>query len=677
MLKRITLYILFILLIPYNLAGQYYNTGQDPASLKWEKLSTLHFNFIYPKSYSSQALKTAYIFEESYKLIKGRYMGKELRKFPVIIHNHTIESNGYVSWAPRRMELYPFPGQTGIPLAHTEQLALHELVHVTQMQGLREGMSWPLEALFGEQYPGALSIFTPFWFLEGDAVMSETVYSLSGRGRQASFEKGLRALLLEKDRPYSYDKMISGSYKDYSPDHYRFGYQMVAYANSRIDTSLFSSAVNFTANRPWLLNPFNFSFRKDAGLTKKKLYNQTMSFLQTEWRAADSILKLSDFSYLSPDSHKEYTNYYSPVMAGNDSVIALKTSYSQAPSFVMLAGKNRSEKKILSPGIIWPYYFTYKNGIIVWSEHYPDPRWSNREYSVIKCYNIHTKELKQITKQSRLFSPAISNDGKYIVASESSPEYKNSIVIIDRQSGEELERYRTPGNELAVYPHWDNKDNRIVFISFSDNGEGIMELNRRSKGYRTLIPEGRNDLQSLNIRNDSLFYISSYSGIDNIFLRLPNGDIKQLSSSRFGTSFLSIHNDNILFSDYSSKGERAAMLRLSSLEGSSTEVQQKELLFAADLVSKPIKPYNQEALRGFEYTTVAYKKWKHLFNIHSWMPFYADVNNISFDNLAVRPGLTLMSQNHLSTLSSSLGYEYTGGEHLLHSSLQEKSNFLK
>ncbi len=48
MLKRTILYILLFLLVPIKLVGQYYNTGQDPASLKWELLSTDHFNFIYP-----------------------------------------------------------------------------------------------------------------------------------------------------------------------------------------------------------------------------------------------------------------------------------------------------------------------------------------------------------------------------------------------------------------------------------------------------------------------------------------------------------------------------------------------------------------------------------------------------------------------------------------------------
>ncbi len=41
------------------------------------------------------------------------------------------------------------------------------------------------------------------------------------------------------------------------------------------------------------------------------------------------------------------------------------------------------------------------------------------------------------------------------------------------------------------------------------------------------------------------------------------------------------------------------------------------------------------------------------------MPFYADLQEIRSDPASIRPGITLLTQNHLSTLISTLGYEYT------------------
>jgi hypothetical protein len=63
---------------------------------------------------------------------------------------------------------------------------------------------------------------------------------------------------------------------------------------------------------------------------------------------------------------------------------------------------------------------------------------------------------------------------------------------------------------------------------------------------------------------------------------------------------------------------------------------------------------------------VPYRKWQHLFRFHSWMPFYADIEAIQDDPLSIKPGFTLMSQNSLSTLVSSFGYEYSDSRHKLH-----------
>lgn len=60
-----------------------------------------------------------------------------------------------------------------------------------------------------------------------------------------------------------------------------------------------------------------------------------------------------------------------------------------------------------------------------------------------------------------------------------------------------------------------------------------------------------------------------------------------------------------------------------------------------------------------EYTPVQYRKFQHPFRFHSWMPFYADIQEVSSDPTAIRPGVTILSQNTLSTLISSIGYEYS------------------
>ncbi|MCK7535208.1 MAG: hypothetical protein MZV63_31595 [Marinilabiliales bacterium] len=67
-----------------------------------------------------------------------------------------MQSNGYVSWAPRRMELYPLPGQDNLPMWPAEQLAVHEAAHVLQLSSLnRTGLARALWYLLGEQSVGS------------------------------------------------------------------------------------------------------------------------------------------------------------------------------------------------------------------------------------------------------------------------------------------------------------------------------------------------------------------------------------------------------------------------------------------------------------------------------------------------------------------------------------------
>ena len=71
-----------------------------------------------------------------------------------------------------------------------------------------------------------------------------------------------------------------------------------------------------------------------------------------------------------------------------------------------------------------------------------------------------------------------------------------------------------------------------------------------------------------------------------------------------------------------------------------------------------------------DYIPRPYRKWLHLFGIHSWMPLYADIEAIQSDPASIRPGFTLMSQNQLSTMIATAGYEYSKDKrHLLHTRL--------
>lgn len=651
------------------LTGQYYDTGQDPASLKWLQIKTNRFRVIYPESYGSEGILFAKSLDDAYTGLSGIIPEKKFR-IPVVIHNYSTKSNGYVAWAPRRMEIYPAPEQNAIPLDFKKQLAIHELTHVFQLVSLNQGFSKVMSLLLGEQFTGFTGLLLPLWYFEGEAVFAESVLTESGRGRTPSFQKEFKAIALDRKRLYKYDMIVNGSFKKYVPDHYQSGYQMVTYALAKEGKDIWNNTLDFTARNPYLLNPVNISLSRDAGLSKKRLYKESFDTLKTIWGRELSEKKIISYDAVNPDKKGEYVNYHSPVSAGKDTIIAVKTSMEETPSFVLINPEERTEKRIHYPGPMYPYIISHAGGRIVWVENQPDPRWENRNYSVIKILDIKTGSTRRLSARSRYFAASLSPDGAVIAAVENSVENRNSLLLIDAESGAIITSSESPQNAALQRPQWEQGGSGITVISLTEEGEGILSYSVKEHTWRTLIENGNDDLQSSLLRNDSLFYISSHSGTDNVYLKAPGkGDIL-ITQSKYGINDLSPDENRLLFSNYSSAGYDICFTRLNEISEIPDNVDESPS-FLINRFEKRTASAVVKDLSG--YTPVPFRKHRHLFRFHSWMPFYADIEEIRDDPASVRPGITLLSQNHLSTLTTAIGYEYTDNkEHLFHSKITWK-----
>ncbi|MFN8242137.1 MAG: hypothetical protein U0X39_15460 [Bacteroidales bacterium] len=644
--------------------GQYYDTGEDPASLRWKQIRTGRFRVIFPESYTREAIHFTGELEAAADKL-GRLFTVKKINIPVIIHNYTTFSNGYVAWAPRRMELYPTPEQGSIPLDNSRQLALHELGHVMQMYALQTGFTKTLSVVFGEHVAGAAAALLPLWYMEGDAVFSETVLSNSGRGRVPSFQKQLKAIAAERGSMYNYDKMLNGSYRDFTPDHYRFGYQVVAWSKYKYGMPTWNKAMSYSGNYPFTIIPVNISLHSSTGMMKGGLFRETFDSLAVIWKNEET--KSPGYSVISRQDNKEYTNYHSPVAVGRDSIVSIKTSLSSPACFVMTDLKTGREKKIHVPGNMYPWVLTGGGGKLAWVETRPDPRWVNRDYSVIMMMDIKSGTVRQLTHFSRMMSAAISPDGSYIAASESTVGGDNFIVIIDAWNGQQLARSAVPGNWYPQRPVWTDDSREVVLITLSEGGEGIVKFNREKSEWTTLKEPSAEDLQQAFVRNDSLFYIGSASGTDNIWLQTPGGKHFLLTSSRFGTTDFCFIGNRLICTDYTLNGDRLVIADI-------TKPAEADDVHSSFFLAGKFNIAESPETRGEkEYAVEPYRKILHPLAVHSWMPVYADLDAIQSDPSSLRPGVTIMSQNNLSTLITTVGYEYSANrEHIFHTKLTWK-----
>ena len=422
-------------------------------------------------------------------------------------------------------------------------------------------------------------------------------------------------------------RAINGSFRNFVPDYYQSGFQMVTMALARYDPKIWNKAFNFTGEEPFTLNPVNISLRKSAGLTKKKLYKETFDTLKTIWSSEilnDGAVQYAD---VNPDKRGKYINYYSPVVAGTDSIIAIKTSLTTLPAFVLINLSDKTEETIHIPGQVYPRIITYGNGKLVWVEFQPDKRWENRDYSVIKLFDLRTNRTKRLSHNTRYLAAAISPDGKTICAIENTTANSNNLVFIDAETGTVQKSVPSPENSYLQRPQWGDGGKKITVINLTGQGEGIISYSLVNNVWETLVEPDKIDLQSSELRNDSLFYISSLSGTENVYIRTPGKKLSQLTRSRFGSNDLFLSGNKVYFSDYNSSGNSICSAKIATATENITAMDS-----ASFLINRVnIKQQDHEKGVGDNYNPEPYRKWQHLFRFHSWMPFYADIQQIQSD----------------------------------------------
>lgn len=660
---RSALFLFFLLILSLTVSGQYYDTGQDPANLKWLQIKTDRFRVIYPEKYGSQGIEFSEALDRAYSDLGLLFPQKKYR-IPVIIHNYTTQSNGYVAWAPKRIEIYPTPEQNSIPLDAHRQLALHELTHVYQMESLNTGFSRVLSFIAGQQFPGAMAAFLPLWYMEGEAVVAESVLSESGRGRSSSFQKGLKAISVEKRGMYKYDKIVNGSFRNYIPDHYQSGYQIVSWSYSKYDPGTWNKALKLTANAPYLINPVGLSLRHNTGLNKRKLFLEAFDTLVSAWTAENERKKVVSYEILNPPKGKKFASYYSPVRIGDNRYVAVKTTLYNPPEFVILNETKKSEERLHVPGYMYPYSISAGNMMLVWIELQTDPRWENRNYSVIRMMDLRERTVRQMSWKTRYMSAAVSPDGRTIAATENTIANSNNLILISTITGKIMKTMPVPDNRYLQKPQWSADGNTITFISLTADGEGIISFRNSDQAWKILIPESSEDYQSALVRNDSLFYISSSCGTENLYVRTPEQTTFKITNSRFGATDFVATGGKVIFSDYSSSGNNICHTKIN--EGKPAGLTYDPAFHLSDRIKIPAKKVAESSEN--KYTPERYRKGLHLFGFHSWMPFYADLDEVKADPFtAIRPGFTIFSQNQLSTLITSTGYEYSNGLHKIHS----------
>lgn len=637
--------------------AQYFQTGQDPAALKWRQINTTNYQLIYPDYYESQAQRLAAIMEMVYTKA-GTTLHYQPKKISIVLHTQTVSSNGLVAWAPKRVELYTIPHQGIYAQDWLEQLAIHEFRHVVQIGKINSEMPKIIKIILGEQGEALVfGSYIPWWFIEGDAVVTETAFSNSGRGRFPSFLMEHKALAIEKGN-YKYDKAYNSSFKDFVPDHYKLGYYLVGATREKYGAELWNSVLDRVGNKPFSINPFNRALKAKTGFNKVELYNMVFDSLQKVWIAEDETYQGTKIKIISPQS-EIYTNYTYNHWVSNSEIISYKTALNKIPSFVKI-NQNGDEKIIHQPGTIFNESVNYRGEWIVWSEKIPNPRWQHSGSSHILLLNTATNQKLRIKPEFTAFAPAISPDKKKVAVVESDFSDHYYLSVYQVENGELLSRFQTENNNYFFSPDWLNSKELVAVVLFSE-GKRLVKIDPESGKMEILIEKDLGEIKSLKTFNNSLYFVCSYSGKNNLYLlELENNQMDRIYEPRFDLDYPSVSPDgkNIILSDYTSNGYRLIQLEKKDvIKVPIGNVQKENYSLAAEMKKQEPEIFDFSTLDTTVFKSEKYLKMQHLFNFHSWAPLAIDVDDYEF-----APGVSALSQNKLGTASLNLGYKWKTAE---------------
>ncbi len=661
--------LLFCLFGQHNLSGQFFSTGEPPASVKWRQINTTGHRIVFPSYFEEEAQRMALYLDTVYPFVSWS-LGHEPRKIPVVMHSHNARSNGMVIWAPARMEIYPVPPQRFASNDWLFTLAIHEQRHVVQVDKMNRGGTKVLSYLLGEQAQGLSIGRVPFWFLEGDAVSTETALTTWGRGRQPAFEMPLRANLLRLDERFSYDKSMFGSYRDFVPDHYVYGYHMVAALRKEYGTELWDNTLRYVADNPWSPAPFAQSLKKQTGRNLTELHDYVKDYLSLAWEDNESYDKATSTSSVNIRENDLYTNYRSVRLTGDTSLFALKTGIAQIDQFVQIDPDGK-ERIIHKPGFISSRSFTLSDNRIAWSEFKPDIRWGLRNYSVIKVYDMNTGTERAITNRTRYFSPSFAPDGLFLAVVETTEDNRHYIVILDSVTGEVAKRYPAGEDFLSLlHPRFTTDGSYIISTAACNEGKSIVRLEVETGKWETLLPPAFRDVTKPVATEDKIVFHSDISGTDQIYA-LKNGSdsLFRLTEVPLGAFDPEVSGcgENVFFSNYSEKGYDIVKTPLKeNLVRFEEQDYERGIRFYEMLALQEKGVINPARIPDTIYSSEPFSRLRNIFNLHSWSPFYFDYDEIDFSGSPFSPGLTLLSQNILNTTNISLGYAYKDSNHMLH-----------
>lgn len=656
-------------------SAQYYSWGADPARFRWMQTKGEKSNVIYPQHASQIGLTTLYFTDRMRPYIDYGFKLPPL-DLPFVVHPENMESNGLVMWLPKRVEFLSTPAIDGYSMPWIKQLVAHEYRHAAQYNNLNVGVVKVLSYLIGQQSSTIGLVFMPLWMMEGDATMCETQASSFGRALQPRFTLEFRAMGDIVDKYRNTDKFFCGSYRDFIPDHYQLGYQMVAHGNELAGRIMANDMASYGPRKPWTIVSENWRMKRLFGFSTTQLFRSTFKHLTDYWSQIPT--PENSATLLATPAVRSYTTYSSPLFVDGE-VIMLKNDLDRPSRFVALDATTGEERTLCYTGYVatQPSYDEINNRIW-WTEYRRSTMFEQKVTSTLCYLDLDKRRPRTRSMGGRnILYPTPDDEGGLAWAEYSA----DGIYTLHHEYCDgQYFSFALPFGQEVHSLAWDNTTRCHYCIITGDEGMWISRITPEKEFSRVTQP-AYITLSRLRARDGKLYFGSIASGRDEIHCYdLATDKEYQLTESTYGSFDAAPAEDGqIVMTTYDSLGYHPAVQKMDKVW---REVEYSKL--PKNVVNPPRKSWgiiNLDTVKMLEPDSTLtrsaskirrYRKGLTLFNFHSWAPLAYDPFALSEDGaINMNIGATVMTQNLLSSMQGFLSYGYSNhAGHIFKTSLR-------
>ncbi len=428
--------------------------AQEP---RWYQAETWHFLFIYEQKDRPAVDELLTFCEPVYDDVTGFFQSYP-PKVPVIVHGRVDEANGLTTSFPQRIELYlPAPADDFIG-SRTENwlrlLLTHELTHFVHFS-MDKGLFSVLSRAFGSDVATIGNLFLPGWMIEGPSTNLETIFTLGGRGRNPLFELYWKAPV-EEGKLFSLEQAGYDSAYDPPGRIYVGGYLLVNHLLTTYGRDTFTRIMDeylkFPFFGPWA------AIRKITGKSAAQVFDDLRDELARRY-APDAAIRGGE--QITP---RRLGSWQHPVPTARGLYLYRAGPFDD-PSIVRLDPATGSQTVVVRTDITDPFSFTSTadgEHLYLAALKVSDLRPADAEaVSDLYRYDVGAARLSRLTRNAHLRSPAVSPDGRALVAVQMVGAYAR-LVSVDVATGELRLLYSMEGGNL-LSPAFSPDGARLAF----------------------------------------------------------------------------------------------------------------------------------------------------------------------------------------------------------------------